>query len=57
MLRFLILEMKEISMQNCEIVITNNILSDTDNEDELIAIFNEKLATLFLSYEENGKLL
>jgi len=56
-LRFLILEMKEITMQDCEIVITNNILSDTDNEDELIAIFNEKLATLFLSYEENEKLL
>ena len=44
-------------MQDCEIVITNDIVSDTDNEHELIAVFNEKLATLFLSYEENKNLL
>ena len=40
---------------NYEIVIENEILTNAKNEDELIEIFNNKLATLILYYQEKGE--
>ncbi len=39
---------------NYEIVIENEILTNAKNEDELIEIFNDKLATLILYYQEKA---
>ncbi|MCL2859050.1 MAG: hypothetical protein FWF46_00450 [Oscillospiraceae bacterium] len=39
-------------MNNYEFVVINQTLTNAKNEDELITIFNEKLATLFLFYEK-----
>ena len=36
-------------------IITDTILTDAKNEDELITIFNDKLATLFLLYEKTNQ--
>ena len=41
-------------MKNCEFIITNEILTDANNEDEFISIFNEKLAILVLLYRKFG---
>ena len=39
-------------MKNYDFVITNELITDAKNEEEFIAIFNDKLATLFLLYEK-----
>ena len=39
---------------NYEIVIENEILTNAKNEEELIEIFNDKLATLILYYQEKA---
>lgn len=38
---------------NYEIVIENEIITTAKNENELKQIFNDKLATLILYYEQN----
>ena len=43
---------------NYEIVIENEIITNAKNEDELKEIFNNKLATLILYYQQkNGEAL
>lgn len=38
-------------MENKEIVITNEIVTNAETEEELIKIFNDKLATIILHLE------
>ena len=39
-------------MKNYEFIIVNENLTEIKNQEKIIDIFNDKLATLFLMYEE-----
>ena len=39
-------------MKNYDFVVTNEYITDATNEEELVTIFNDKLAILILLYEK-----
>ena len=39
---------------NCELIIENEIHTNARSEEELKKIFNDKLATLIIHYQENA---
>lgn len=41
---------------NYEVEITNEVITNAKTEDDLLTIFNDKLATLILYYEEKNQL-
>ena len=41
-------------MTKYEIIVSSQFITDTQNEEDFITLFNQKLATLFLLIEEQG---